>query len=155
VRVLVVTVSDRAAGGEYEDLSGPAVEEALRECLEDVEIGSSIVPDDAGRIMEELLAGLEYDVVLTTGGTGISPGDVTPEVTESFCSRLVPGIAEALRSASMEQTEMAVLSRAVAGIRGSTLVVNLPGSVRGAEFCARELAPVLPHALAMMRGQGH
>ena len=151
----MVTVSDRAAGGEYEDRSGPAVAGVLRECLEEVEIASSIVPDDAGRILEELLAGLEYDVVLTTGGTGISPGDVTPEVTESFCRRMVPGIAEALRAASMEQTPAAMLSRGVAGIRANTLVVNLPGSVRGAEFCARELAPVLPHALAMMRGEGH
>lgn len=151
----MVTVSDRAAGGEYEDLSGPAVARVLRECLEEVDIASSVVPDDAGRILEELLAGLEYDVVLTTGGTGISPGDVTPEVTESFCGRMVPGIAEALRAASMDQTPAAMLSRAVAGIRGSTLVVNLPGSVRGAEFYARKLAPVLPHALAMMRGEGH
>lgn len=155
MKILVVTVSDRAAAGVYEDRSGPAIEKTLKELLPDAEVSRTVVPDESAEIGRALEKGIAVDVILTTGGTGIGPRDVTPEATAQFCKRLVPGIAEMLRAESLKQTPGAALSRGVAGVRGKTLVVNLPGSVRGAEFCARLLGPVLKHAIEMMAGKSH
>lgn len=155
MEVLVVTVSDRASRGEYEDLSGPAIERTLQEMIPDVRVRRRIVADEREEIREALQEGLSSDVVLTTGGTGLSPRDVTPEVTVEFCDREVPGIAEYLRSESMKQTPHAILSRGFAGMKGTTLVVNFPGSVKAAVLCARLLAPTLGHALKMVKGEGH
>jgi molybdenum cofactor synthesis domain-containing protein len=155
MRILVLTISDRAAAGEYEDLSGPAVERELREALGEVEIDRSIVSDEVADIVEALAGVGEYDVVLTTGGTGLGPRDNAPEATRRACDRAVPGIAEMLRRESLAETPNAALSRGTAGLSGRTLVVNLPGSVRGAAFCARALAPLLPHAAKMIEGKGH
>jgi molybdenum cofactor synthesis domain-containing protein len=155
MRVLVLTISDRAAAGEYEDRSGPAVEEVLRAGLADAEVDRAIVADDIEEIEKALRAAQGYEVVLTTGGTGLGPRDHTPEATERVCERPVPGLAELLRRESLRQTPNAVLSRGTAGLRGRTLVVNLPGSVRGAAFCAGVLAPLLPHAQRMIAGGGH
>ncbi len=155
MKVLVLTVSDRASAGIYEDASGPAVEAALLAAHPDIQVVREIVPDEADRILETFGCNLQMDVILTTGGTGLSTRDVTPDATSTFCDKTVPGIAEALRAASFLQTKNAVFSRATAGIKESTLIVNLPGSVRGAGFCAEFLAPMLPHCLKMMRGEGH
>ena len=155
MRVLVVTVSDRASEGVYEDRSGPAMAEVLREKLPGVQVERTVVPDDPARIEQALVAGLAFDAVITTGGTGVGPRDVTPDVTARFCDRLLPGIAEILRSESYKQTPTAMLSRAVAGMKGETVIVNVPGSVKGARFCAGLLAPVLDHALRMRAGEGH
>lgn len=155
MRILVITISDRAFRGEYEDRSGPAVEEVLRELVAGAEVARAIVPDEPEAIERALAAGLGHDAIVTTGGTGLGPRDVTPEVTQRFCERDVPGIAEMLRSESLRETQAAVLSRGAAGVRGETLVVNLPGSLRGAEFCARLVAPILVHAAQMIRGEGH
>lgn len=155
MRVLVLTISDRASAGEYDDQSGPALEQVLRDQLDEVDVRRAIVPDDARQIEAAMADGLDCDVILTTGGTGLGPRDITPEVTERFSDKLVPGLAELLRTESLKETPHAVLSRATAGQRGSTLVVNLPGSVRGASFGARVLAPILPHAVKMMAGKGH
>lgn len=155
MRVLVLTISDRAAAGEYEDRSGPSVEKVLRGALAGVEVDRTIVADDIERIESALAGALEYDIILTTGGTGLGPRDNAPEATERFCERPVPGLAELLRRESLAETPNAVLSRGTAGLKGRTLVVNLPGSVRGATFCASVLAPLLPHAVKMIAGEGH
>lgn len=155
MKVLVLTISDRASRGEYEDLSGPAVAGVIEKGVEGAEIEIAVVPDDPVLIGKELEGNLDRDVILTTGGTGLGPDDITPEVTAGFCERLIPGIAEYLRRESCSQTVNAVLSRGIAGVRGKTLIVNLPGSVRGASFCAELLIHLLPHALKMMAGGGH
>ena len=155
MRILVITISDRAFRGEYEDRSGPVVAEVLADLVPGAEIERVIVPDERERIERALEEGLDGDLIVTTGGTGLGPRDVTPDVTGGFCDRIVPGIAEMLRAGSLEQTPTAALSRATAGLKGNTLIVNLPGSRRGAEFCARLLAPILPHAAAMIRGEEH
>ncbi len=155
MKVLVLTISDRASKGIYADESGPAIETVLRGHVSDIEIFRAIVPDEKKDILAAFSANIDVDVILTTGGTGLSPRDVTPEVTQTYCDRLVPGIAEMLRAESLKQTPNAVLSRGAAGAKGTTLIVNLPGSVRAAEFCAGLVAPLLEHAVRMMKGQGH
>lgn len=153
--VTVLTVSDRAARGDYEDASGPAVVELLRQKLPEAALQQRVVSDDPEELRTALEAELGSDVILTTGGTGISPRDAAPEVTAAFVERELPGIPELLRAKSYEETEYAVLSRGRAGVRGSTIVVNLPGSVRGARFCATLIIPLLRHATEMLRGGGH
>ena len=153
--VQIITVSDRCFSGVREDLSGPALMEYGKEqgfaLLTPV-----LVPDEQPQIEAALLAACEADtaLVLTTGGTGFAPRDVTPEATLAVCEKLAPGIPEAMRAASMQITPRAMLSRSVAGIRGRTLIVNLPGSPRAA---LENLEPVLPailHGLRMLRGEG-
>ena len=155
MKILVVTISDRASRGEYEDLSGPAVKEILEEEIAGAEVEVVIVPDEEDEIERALESGLSGDAIITTGGTGIGPRDITPEVTGRFCDRAAPGISEMLRAESLKETPNAALSRGYAGMKGSTLVVNIPGSVRGASFCARLLAPLLIHAEGMISGEGH
>jgi molybdopterin adenylyltransferase len=155
VRILVITISDRAFRGEYEDLSGPAVKAILEEEIEGTEVEIVIVPDEEEDILRALESGLGCAAVLTTGGTGLGPRDITPEVTARFCDRPVPGISEMLRAESLRETRNAALSRGYSGMKGRTLIVNIPGSVRGASFCAKLLAPLLVHAEGMISGGGH
>jgi len=155
VTVAVITISDRASRGEYEDLSGPEIERGVRALFPSAAVTRTVVSDDPERIRAELLASARADVILTTGGTGLSPRDVTPEVTRQFCDKEVPGIAEVLRSRSHAETPAAMLSRGTAGVRGTTLVVNFPGSPAAVKLCLQVLAPVLEHALRMMRAEGH
>lgn len=155
MKVLVLTISDRAFGNIYEDVSGKEIEQRLQAHFPEVHITREIVPDEIEMIQAMFQQYSEYDFILTTGGTGLSERDVTPEATEAFCDRLVPGIAEILRNESYKQTPNAMLSRAVAGIKEKTLIVNLPGSVKGATFCTELLVPILSHATKMMRGEGH
>jgi molybdopterin adenylyltransferase len=155
VRIAVVTVSDRASRGIYEDRSGPAIAEVLSAELTGLQIDREIVPDEAEAIVAALARHPQAEWILTTGGTGPAPRDVTPEATREFCDRLLPGIAEYLRARSLEETPMAVFSRGEAGMRGSQYVVNFPGSEKAARFCARVLAPLLVHGSAMARGEGH
>lgn len=155
MKVAVITISDRASRGEYEDLSGPEVEKGIRLQYPSAEIARFIVPDDPGEILSALESQRGVDFILTTGGTGLSPRDVTPEVTMRFCEKEIPGIAEALRSRSSAETPAAMLSRGFAGIRGDTVVVNLPGSPKAARLCMEVLGPVMEHALRMIRGEGH
>lgn len=158
LRVAVVTVSDRSARGEREDLSGPALAEAVGASGAAV-VRRELVADDP-RALAELLAGMcdgegAPDVILTTGGTGIGPRDRTPEATAGVCDRLVPGIAETLRARSLAVTPHAMLSRGVAGVRGATLIVNLPGSVGGARDGWGVVEPVAAHAVAQLGGGDH
>jgi molybdopterin adenylyltransferase len=155
VTVAVITVSDRASEGRYEDLSGPATERALLERFPAATVTRSIVPDEPARIAAALEECLGADFILTTGGTGISPRDVTPEVTRRFCEKELPGISEALRAASLRETPAAMLSRGFAGVRGRTVVVNFPGSPKAVRLCVEVIAPIMEHAGRMVRGEGH
>jgi molybdopterin adenylyltransferase len=155
VKVAVITISDRASRGEYEDLSGPELEKAMRVLHPSAVISRSVVPDDPGKILSALESQEGVDFILTTGGTGLSQRDVTPEVTMRFCDREIPGIAEALRLRSSTETPAAMLSRGFAGMKGSTIVVNFPGSPKAVRLCMEVLGPVMEHAVRMIRGEGH
>jgi molybdopterin adenylyltransferase len=154
-RAIVITISTRAAAGVYDDDAGPAVANMLREA--GFEVGSvRVVPDGHGVVATELRAACdEADLVVTTGGTGLNPRDETPEATADVIDRPVPGIAEAMRAASLQITPMGMLSRGVAGIRGSALVINLPGSPKAAVENLRVVVPVLGHALEQLAGGDH
>jgi molybdenum cofactor synthesis domain-containing protein len=155
-RVAILTVSDKGSRGEREDLSGLAVEEAVMDMgwrIEAREIVADEIDDIAAKL-EQYSDELGVDLVLTTGGTGLSPRDVTPEATRRVIQREAPGFAEAMRAASQHVTPHAMLSRATSGIRGCTLIVNLPGSPRGAKENLEVILPALPHGLEKLRGDG-
>ncbi len=155
MRIGILTVSDRSARGDREDLSGPALARAVTERLAGAEIAqTAIVPDDRGEIAATLRRWadeLELELILTTGGTGVAPRDVTPEATLAVVERLTPGLAEAMRAESLRVTPHAMLSRGAAGIRGRTLIVNLPGSPKGAVENLLVILPVLPHAVELLQ----
>ena len=155
MRALVLTISDRASKGVYEDKSGPEIERILIANFPEIEVTREIIPDSKEIIQERFTLNLNKDLILTTGGTGIGPRDVTPEATDLFCDRHIPGIGEYLRRESCNQTTNAVLSRGSAGIKGKTIIINLPGSVKGVIFCTELLVPILPHAFKMISGEGH
>ena len=155
MKIAVVTISDRASKGVYEDRSGPAIEATLRELLPPIEVERDLVPDEKPEIIAALARHPDADWIITTGGTGPSPRDVTPEATREYCDRSMPGIADFLRSKSLEETPHAVFSRGEAGMRGAQYVVNFPGSERAARSCAAWLAPLLDHGVKMARGEGH
>lgn len=151
----ILTISDRSARGERPDASGPALAEAVLRHGWQV-LHQAVVPDEIGLIQDQLVTWADsggVDVILTTGGTGFSRRDITPEATLGVVDRLAPGLPEAMRAASLQVTAHAMLSRQVAGIRGTTLIVNLPGSPRGALENLAVIAPVLPHAIQLLRGE--
>ena len=153
-RVQIITVSDRCFRGEREDLSGPALAELVGKAGYAL-LPPVLVPDEQPLIEAALLAACEADaaLVLTTGGTGFAPRDLTPEATLAVCERLVPGIPEAMRAASLAITPRAMLSRAAAGIRDGSLIINLPGSPKGARENLEAVLPALEHGLEILRGR--
>ena len=156
-RALVMTASNRAAAGVYEDRSGQVLVEGLEALGFDVE-GPRVLPDDAALLETVLRAAVDasFDVVLTTGGTGLSPTDVTPEATRPVLEREAPGIAEAIRRFGAENgVPTSVLSRGLAGTAGRTLIINLPGSTGGVRDALTVLGPLLPHVVSQLRGGDH
>jgi molybdopterin adenylyltransferase len=155
LRIAVVTISDRASRGEYEDRSGPEIEKIFSGAWPEAEISLQVSSDDEEAITDAFERAASADWIVTSGGTGPSPRDRAPEATRAWIDREVPGIAEALRAASLSETAYAVFSRGIAGMRGAQFVVNLPGSPRAARLCAGILAPLLEHGIAMAHGEGH
>lgn len=150
---LVLTISDSAANGDREDFSGPEVRRILVESGFDV-LGLEVLPDERTMIQNRLRLACDREhvsLVVTTGGTGLSPRDVTPDATERIMDKEVPGMAEMMRLEGMKSTPRAALSRGLVAIRGSTLMVNLPGSVKGVQESLGALVSILPHAIQVMR----
>ncbi len=157
IRVAVLTVSDSCSQGRRQDVSGPTVQQTLPEGAF-VVTGRAVVPDDRDAIAAALLrlcGSDDIDLVLTTGGTGLGPRDVTPEATLAVCDRLVPGLSEIMRVQGWEKTKKAALSRGVSGTCLGTLIVNLPGSPKGVRESVETILEILPHAIEMMRDGGH
>ncbi|MBL8055914.1 MAG: MogA/MoaB family molybdenum cofactor biosynthesis protein [Anaerolineales bacterium] len=163
MRIGILTLSDRSARGERPDASGPVIAEFARAQLQaQVEV-QAVIPDEYSLIRDTLLTWCDQrglDVIFTTGGTGFAARDVTPEATRAVIEREAPGLAEAMRAASLQVTRHAMLSRAVCGIRRRTLIINLPGSPKGVRENLETIAAVLPHAVELLREapdaeQGH
>ncbi|MDI6892561.1 MAG: molybdopterin adenylyltransferase [Actinomycetota bacterium] len=155
VRIAILTISDKGSRGERADESGKLIQEMVGEVGAEV-VSYQIVPDEKSVIAKDLrlLADRDrVDLILTTGGTGLSPRDVTPEATMSVIDKEVPGFAEAMRQKSLQITPHAMLSRAVSGVRGATLIINLPGSPKGVKECLEVILPALPHGIEILRGQ--
>jgi molybdenum cofactor synthesis domain-containing protein len=153
LRFGILTLSDRSARGERADSSGPALADLIQAEGWSV-VKQSLLPDEESAIRGLLISWAdsgELDVILTTGGTGFSPRDITPEATRAVIERDAPGLAEAMRAASLKITPHAMLSRVVTGIRRRTLIVNLPGSPKGAVENLQVITPVLPHAVQLLR----
>ncbi len=152
----VVTVSDRASRGEYEDISGKAIIEYLKEVIKTpFEIEYRVIPDERDLIektLKELADKVGCSLILTTGGTGPAPRDVTPEATEAVCEKMLPGFGELMRQVSLKQVPTAILSRQTAGIRGSCLIVNLPGKPQSIKVCLDAVFPAIPYCIDLIGG---
>lgn len=154
MKAAILTLSDRCSTGERQDGSGPALQGWLEERGVTV-TRTEVIPDEVELISAKLAGWAdsgEFDLVLTTGGTGVSPRDVTPEATEKILDRLLPGFGEVMRMESLKKTSRAIISRAIAGIRKNTLIINLPGSPKGATECIGFVWDAVPHTIAKMQG---
>lgn len=155
-RIGIVTVSDRASRGEYEDLGGPAIQDYLDEVLvSNWEPVARVISDDRGLVEQTLIELCDVDqccLVITTGGTGPAKRDVTPEATESVCDRMMPGFGELMRKVSLEKVATAILSRQTAGLRGDSLIVNLPGKPKAIAECLDAVFPAIPFCIDLMNG---
>jgi molybdopterin adenylyltransferase len=155
INIGILTISDKGSRGQRQDKSSEAIREVVAR-LESSVVKYDIVPDEADIIagrLRDWADGSGIDVILTTGGTGLSARDLTPEATLSVIDKEVPGFAEAMRLKSWEKTPTAILSRAVAGLRGKCLIINLPGSPRAVRECLEVVLPVLPHAVEIIKGE--
>ncbi len=152
----ILTISDKGSRGERQDKSGEVIREIMSSFGAHI-ANYGIIPDEKEVIMSKLVKwadGGKLDVIITTGGTGLTPRDVTPEATLAVVDRVVPGFAEAMRAASLKKTPMAMLSRAVVGTRGKCLIINLPGSPKAVRECLEVILPALPHAVETLKGEG-
>jgi molybdopterin adenylyltransferase len=157
MRVSVITISDSVSAGKSQDRSGPAVIARCKELGWEV-VSSKVLPDDLAAIqtiLEDVCEASESDVIFTTGGTGVGPRDVTPEATMAVAERLIPGFGEHMRLEGAKKTPRAILSRGVAGIRGNTIIINLPGSPRGAVESLDAISAFLPHSVSILHGARH
>ena len=157
IRVAILTISDSASRGERPDKSGPAVRDRCAKLGWHIGVEETL-PDERAQISKRLTAlgdSSEVNLVLTTGGTGLGPRDSTPEATTEVCTKVVPGLAEMMRERGRQSTPRAALSRAVVGVRGTTLIVNLPGSPKGAVESLDAIAELLPHAVEVLQGARH
>jgi molybdenum cofactor synthesis domain-containing protein len=151
-KVAVVTLSDKGSEGKRKDRSGPLIEKIIKK-INGTVISYTILPDEKIKIKERLISlSSKVDLILTTGGTGLSPRDVTPEATQEVLTYTIPGISEAMRSRGLKKTPHAMISRAVAGVRGKTLIINLPGSPTAVQENLEVILPVLPHAIEKLKG---
>jgi len=153
-KVAILTISDRGSRGEREDSSGPLIQEMIKD-LPAQAIRYEIIPDEKEQIVKALKRcadEFKADLILTTGGTGLSPRDVTPDATLDVIDKEVPGFSEAMRAESLKKTPHAMISRAICGIRGSSLIVNLPGSPKSVRENLGVILPALPHALSKLKG---
>jgi molybdenum cofactor synthesis domain-containing protein len=152
IKIAILTLSDKGSKGERKDTSGPAIEKLVKKIRANV-VSYDILPDNKGKIKRKLISlSKKADLILTTGGTGVSPSDVTPDATKEIISYEIPGIAEAMRAASLIKTPYAMISRAVAGVRGETLIINLPGSPKAVRENLSLILPVLVHAIEKIKG---
>jgi len=155
IKVAIITISDKGARGQREDISKKTIEKILEKLETDV-IWYSIVPDEMSSIKSALIEAIEVhqaDLVLTTGGTGFSRRDITPEATRAVIEKIVPGISEIIRIESFKKTPHAILSRAIAGIRGKSLIINLPGSPKGVQESLAVILKALPHGIDILKGE--
>ena len=155
LNIAVLTISDKGSRGQRRDKSGEVMRGVLSQ-IESTITKYEVVPDERDKIAGKLIEwadGGGVDVILTTGGTGLARRDVTPEATLSVIDRSVPGFAEAMRARSLEKTPMAVLSRAVSGLRGECLIINLPGSPKAVQECLEVILPAIPHAVEIIKGE--
>jgi molybdenum cofactor synthesis domain-containing protein len=152
IKVAILTLSDKGSKGQREDTSGPAIEELVQKIDAEI-ISYEILPDEKEEIQSKLISlSKKADLILTTGGTGVSPRDVTPDATREVIQYEIPGIAEAMRAESLKKTPYAMISRAVAGVRGETLIVNLPGSPKAVKENLEVILPVLQHTIEKIKG---
>lgn len=153
INTAILTISDKGSRGEREDKSGEAIKRIITSIDGNV-IAYEIIPDEEEIIVEKLLSMAKtVDLILTTGGTGVAPRDVTPEATKQVIERELPGFGEAMRMESFKITPFAIGSRAIAGIRGETLIVNLPGSPKAVSECLQVVLPVIPHTINLIKGK--
>jgi molybdenum cofactor synthesis domain-containing protein len=151
----ILTISDKGSRGERQDKSGEAIHEILSSIAVRIE-NYDIIPDEKELIAKKLVEWVDndkMDIIITTGGTGLTPRDVTPEATLAVVDKIVPGLAEAMRAESLKKTPMAMLSRAVVGTRGKCLIINLPGSPKAVRECLAVILPALPHAVETLKGE--
>ena len=157
LKVAVLTISDRCSRGEQNDESGFLIQELMKTINAEV-VKYNVIPDEIDLIKEMLIDycdNVEVEVILTTGGTGLGPRDVTPEATFEIAQKIIPGISELIRIEGLKKTKKAVLSRGVSAIRGGSIIINLPGSPKGARESLTAILDVIPHALKMLKGGGH
>ena len=155
LKIAVITASDRSYSGEYEDRSGPKIKEIIDGSDVKAIVSVTVVPDEKALLKKEIEWNLDKDYIITTGGTGISRRDITPEVTRSLCEMELPGITEMLRAESYKETKYSVFSRGTAGIIKKTIIINFPGSVKAVTLCTKLILPILEHGISMLQGGKH